>query len=159
VLLKRKIIFNIGMLLIPWLSLFLLEKKEVKRYFPAAFIVIILEMVTEKIGQKRKWWIFYANPNTFILNELFFSMGPFLIGSIWILKLTYGNINNFLLLNAATDGIFAFVLTKILDKMKIARLERFSEFQFFIYMFCKVPFLYGAQYLFDKKISFKESNA
>ncbi|MFN7251393.1 MAG: hypothetical protein ACK4M9_11460 [Anaerobacillus sp.] len=149
---KRKLIFNIGMLLIPWLSLLLLEKKDIRRFFPAAFIVIILEMITEKIGQKRKWWIFYSNPNKFVLNELFFSMGPFLIGSIWILKLTYGNIKNFILVNAAADGFFAFVLTRILKKIKIARLERFSEFQFFIYMFCKVPFLYGAQYLFDKRM-------
>lgn len=152
---KRKLVFNIGMIVIPWFSLFLLGKKDIKRFFPAAFVVIILEMITEKIGQKQKWWIFYSNPNTFVLNELFFSMGPFLIGAIWILKFTYGNIKKFLLLNAITDGIFAFVLTKILKKLKIARLERFNEFQFYIYMVCKVPILYGAQYFFDKSIYLK----
>ncbi|MGO4886628.1 hypothetical protein ACJ2A9_02630 [Anaerobacillus sp. MEB173] len=141
--------FNIAMIVFPWLSLLFLGKRNIIRFFPAALITIAFEIINAKIGQMRKWWVFYNKRNSFLLNELPFSLGPFIPGSMWILKFTYGNLKNFLLLNAAVDGLFAFILTRILEKLKIARLGRLNECQFFLYLFYKVVLLYSAQYFFE----------
>ncbi|MFC0274593.1 hypothetical protein ACFFIX_25015 [Metabacillus herbersteinensis] len=155
---KRHLAFNIAMIVFPWLSVLFLGKRNIKRFFPAALITIIFEMMNAKVGQKRKWWVFYDNRKSFISNELPFSVGPFIPGSMWILKFTYGNLKNFLLLNAAVDGFFAFILTKFLEKVKIARLGRLNEFQFFIYLFYKVVLLYSAQYFVENKRNFTNAN-
>ena len=149
---KRHLAFNIAMITLPWLSLFFMKKQDIKRFFPAALITILFEMLNEKVGQKRKWWLFYDKRKSFASNELAFSAGPFLPGSMWILKYTYGNIKYFLLLNAIVDGFFAFILTKILKKVKIAQLWSLNELQFFIYLFYKVPLLYGSQYFIEKQL-------
>lgn len=155
---KQHLFFNIAMILFPWLSVFFLGERNIKRFFPAALITIIFEMMNAKVGQKRKWWVFYDKQKSFIRNELPFSLGPFLPGSMWILKFTYGNLKNFLLLNAIVDSFFAFILTKFLEKAKIARLGRLNEFQFFLYLFYKVFLLYGAQSLVEKKANFSEKD-
>lgn len=148
---KRHLAFNIAMILIPWISVLFMGKRDIKRFFPASLITILFEMMNAKVGQKRKWWVFYDKRKSFITNELPFTLGPFLPGAMWILKLTYGNKKNFLLLNALVDGFFAFILTKVLEKLKIARLGRLNEVQFFIYLFYKVALLYGAQIFVENK--------
>ncbi|WP_138420880.1 hypothetical protein [Aquibacillus sediminis] len=148
---KRHKAFNIAMIVLPWLSVIFLGKRNIKRFFPAALITVIFEMTNAKVGQKRKWWVFYDKSKSFVSNELPFSAGPFLPGSMWILKLTYGNLKNFLLLNMAVDGFFAFILTKFLKMVKIAKLGRLNEFQFFLYLFYKVALLYSAQNFMENK--------
>ncbi|MDQ0252773.1 hypothetical protein J2S74_000145 [Evansella vedderi] len=155
---KRHLAFNIVMIIFPWLTLFFLGKRNIKRYFLASFVTVIFELINAKIGQKRKWWIFNNKTNSFITNELPFSAGPYIPLSMWILKLTYGNFKKFLLLNIVADGLFAFILTKILNKIKIARLGKLSEFQFFIYLFYKTFLLYGVQYFVENKEKFKIAN-
>ena len=155
----RHLAFNIAMIVLPWLSVLFLGKRNIKRFFPAALITIIFEMMNAKVGQKRKWWVFNDKPKSFIRNELPFSLGPFLPGSMWILKFTYGNLKKFLLLNAIVDSFFAFILTKFLEKAKIARLGSLNEFQFFLYLFYKVFLLYIAQYLVENKTNFAKKNA
>ncbi|MDF0726421.1 hypothetical protein PY093_06800 [Cytobacillus sp. S13-E01] len=56
---KQHLSFNIAMILFPWLSVFFLGERNIKRFFPAALITIIFEMMNAKVGQKRKWWVFY----------------------------------------------------------------------------------------------------
>lgn len=45
-------------------------------------------------------------------------IGPFFVGSMWILKWTYGNLKRFLLLNAIMDAIFSFPTIRLLRKEK-----------------------------------------
>lgn len=148
---KRHRAFNVTIILISWLSLLFLEKRHIKRFFPAAVITILYEIIDAKVGQKRKWWVFFHKNKSFVSNELPFCLGPFFIGAIWILRLTYGNFKKFILLNAVVNAFFAYMFTKFLEKTKIARLGRLTEFQFFLYLFYKIPLLYGAQYFIEKK--------
>lgn len=148
---KRHLTFNVALILLPWLSVLFLGKRNIKRYSLAAFVTVIFEMINQMIGQKRKWWVFYDKPNTFISDVLPFSIGPYMPMSMWILKLSYGNIKKFLLLNVVADGMFAFPFIKILKKIKIANLHRLNGFQFFLYLFYKAFLLYGVQYYVENK--------
>ncbi|MDQ0185293.1 hypothetical protein MKX78_03505 [Cytobacillus sp. FSL R5-0569] len=110
-----------------------------------------MEGVNVQVGKKRKWWIFYNKPNSYFSGEFAFNIGPFFVGSMWILKWTYGNFKRFIFLNAIVDGAFAFALDTIGKRIKIFTLVRINKFQFFLYFFYKAFLLYGFQYLFESK--------
>ncbi|MCQ6276077.1 hypothetical protein JMM81_14175 [Bacillus sp. V3B] len=152
--LKNQRFINIAMVLLPWFSLPFFGWRNIKRFLPASILVIILEALNVQVGKKRKWWVFYNKPKSYIWGEFPFNIGPFLVASMWILKWTYGNFKQFLLLNAIINAFFAFILRRIMEKLKVFKLVRFNELQFFLYFFYKAFFLYGFQYMIDNKKKF-----
>jgi len=149
--LRNQWLINIAMILLSWLSAPLLGSKNIKRFFPASLLVVLFEAINVQIGKRRKWWVFYNKPRSYLSGEFPFNVGPFIVGSMWILKWSYGNFKRFLLLNAAVDGFFAFISIRIMEKFKVAKLVRLNRIQFFVYFYYKAFLLYGLQYLFDKK--------
>lgn len=147
---KRHRLFNISMILFPWLSLLFIGKRSFKRYSFAGVFIVIFEIINHLYGHQRKWWKFYDKPKSFIKDELPFSVGPYMPLSMWLLKLSFGNFKKFVLLNVIADGMFAFIFMDVLKKIKIIRLNRLNRFQFFIYLHYKAYLLYGFQYLFEK---------
>lgn len=148
--LKNQWFINIAMILLSWLSLSFLGFRNIKRFLPASLVIVLIEAIHVQVGKKRKYWVFYNKPNSYISGEFSFNIGPFLAVSMWILKWGYGNFKKFLLLNAIADGFFATIYVTILEKLKIAQLKRINNFQFFLYFFIKAFFLYGFQYIFEK---------
>jgi hypothetical protein len=148
---KRHLAFNIALLLLPWFSVLFLGKRNIKRFSLAGLIIVLCEMITQMIGQKRNWWVFFDKPKSFLRDLLPFSIGPYMPMSMWMLKLSSGNLKKFLLLNAIADGVFAFPGVKILKKLKIADLYRLNGLQFFLYLFSKAFLLYGVQYFVEKR--------
>lgn len=106
---KRHKVFNTSIILIPWLSLFLIGKRSIKRYLVASFIVAIFEVINHLYGHKRNWWKFYDKQKSFVRDELPFDIGPYIPMSLWILKYSYGNFKKYALMNAIANGIFAFI--------------------------------------------------
>ncbi|PLS03317.1 hypothetical protein [Neobacillus cucumis] len=147
---KRHKVFNIFLILLPWLSLLFIGKRSIKRYSLASVFIAIFEIMNHLYGHKRKWWEFYDKPRSFIRDELPFDIGPYLPMSLWFLKLSYGNFKKFVLINAIANGVFAFGIMPILKAFKIIRLNRLNYFQFFIYIHYKAYILYGIQYLLEK---------
>ena len=147
---KRHSIFNILIILVPWLSLLFIGKRSLKRFSFAGIFIVIFEIINHLYGHKKKWWKFYDKRKSFIRDELPFSVGPYMPFSMWLLKISFGNFKKFVFLNLISDGLFAFVFMDVLKKCKIIRLNRLSRFQFFIYIHYKAYILYGVQYLFEK---------
>jgi hypothetical protein len=148
---KNKRFINIAMVLLSWLSLPFVGRSSIKRFLSASIFIVIFEALNVQIGKKRKWWVFYYKPNSYISGEFPFNIGPFFVGTIWILKWTYGNFKKFILLNAIVDAFFAFVIVKLTEKVKVAKLVRLNHFQFFLYMLYKAFILYGFQYIIESK--------
>jgi hypothetical protein len=147
---RRHKVFNLSMILIPWLSLLFIGKRSLRRYSFAGVFIVIFEIINHLYGHKKKWWKFYEKRKSFIRDELPFSVGPYMPLSMWILKNSYGNFKKFVLLNVISDGFFAFLFMEILKKFKIARLNRLNHLQFFVYLHYKAYILYGVQYLYEK---------
>lgn len=76
----------------------------------------LIEGINLQIGKRRKWWVFYNKPNSYLFNEFPFNIGPFLVGSMWILKWTYGNLKKFIFLNVIVDGAFAYIMAPLLKR-------------------------------------------
>jgi hypothetical protein len=147
---RRHKIFNLSIIMIPWLSLLFIGKRSMKRYSFAGVFIVVFEIINHLYGHKQKWWMFYDKPRLFIKDELPFSVGPYMPFSMWLLKFSYGNFKKFVLLNVIADGLFAFFFIDVLKKLKIIRLNRINHFQFFIYIHYKAYLLYGVQFLYDK---------
>jgi hypothetical protein len=147
---NRHLLFNLSIIIFPWLSLLFLGNRNVKRYLPAGIFIIIFEIMNHLYGHKRNWWKFYDKRKSFIKDELPFSIGPYAPFSMWLLKISYGNFKKFVLLNALADGLFAFIFIDVLKKFKIIRLNRLNHIQFFVYLNYKAYLLYGVQYLVDR---------
>jgi hypothetical protein len=147
---KKHLLFNIIIIVVPWLSILFLGKKNIKRFSIAGIFIVIFEIINHMYGHKHKWWKFYDKKKSFIKDELPFSIGPYMPLSLWILKYSYGNFKKFVLLNVISDGIFAFFMIDLLKRFKIIGLKRLNHIQFFVYLHYKAYLLYGFQYLYEK---------
>lgn len=143
-------IFNLIIILVPWLSLLFIGKRHFKRFFASSFIIGVFEMINHIYGNKRKFWEFYDKPRSFIKDELPFDIGPYIPMSIWIHKFSYGNFKKFALLNALANAVFSFFFMPFLKKIKIIKLKRLNYVQFFFYIHYKAYLLYGVQHLIEK---------
>jgi hypothetical protein len=148
---KNQLLLNILMMVLSWLSLPLLGTQNIKKFFPATLIIGVIEIINAKIGKKRKWWVFYNKPNSYLFGELPFNSGPFLFISFWTLKLAYGNFKRFILLNGIIHAFFAFPYSMVAKRVKYYTLVRFNNFQFFLYFFSKAFLLYWFQYLIENR--------
>ena len=148
---KRHKIFNILIIMIPWLSLLFLGKRDLKRYSFSGVFIVIFEIINHLYGHKRNWWKFYDKRKSFIRDELPFSVGPYMPFSMWLLKFSYGYFKKFVLLNAIADGLFAYPIISFLKKVKIVGLNRLNHLQFFLYLHHKAYILYAVQYWYENK--------
>ncbi len=142
---KRHRLFNLLIIVVPWISLVFLGRNNVKRFSIAGSVIVIIEIINHRVGHKLNWWRFYDKRKSFITNELPFSVGPYMPLSMWILKYSYGNFKKFWLLNLIADGLFAFPIINFFKKIKIIRLKKLSNVQFFVYLHYKAFILYGVQ--------------
>ncbi|WP_409250706.1 hypothetical protein V1502_11065 [Bacillus sp. SCS-153A] len=148
-MLKQSKSILLAMVLLPFLSIPLLGKESIKRYLPSGIFILSVVAVVSTIAHKRKWWWFYVklHPKVPGIVPL---MGPFLIGSMWIMKFTYGKFFQFTLLNMIVDSIFTFVIERFLKKFGLASLVRLKKIQLSLILFIEAWMLYGFQFLKEK---------
>lgn len=147
---KRHKIFNLIIIIVPWLSLLFIDKRNFRRYSLSSGIIGIFEIINHIYGHKRRFWEFYDKPKRFIRDELPFDLGPYMPVAIWMLKYSYGNFKKFIFINALFNAAFAFIGMPFLKKIRIIRLQRLNYLQFFFYIHYKAYLLYGVQYLLEK---------
>jgi hypothetical protein len=138
------------LLIVPWMSLPMLGKRNFKRFLPASFFMMAWISVESVVAKKRVWWKFYDKliPNT--MGELPFLLGPFMIGSIWILKFTFGNFFRYIIVNLVTDFLFSYPGMFILKRMGIVSLIRLKHYQMGILFMAKSVLMYGFQFMVEK---------
>ncbi|RAU92818.1 hypothetical protein [Paenibacillus sp. YN15] len=99
-------------LIVPWFSLFFMKRQDVKRFMPATLLAMLIMAMISEAAYTFNWWVIqeYIVPWGYItLTSLLF--GPFLVGSLWIFRLSYHKWWLFFLTNLIIDSIFAFGLS------------------------------------------------
>lgn len=147
---KKHLIFNISLIVFPWLTLFFIGKKSLKRFSISGLFIVGFEILNHIYGHKRNWWKFYDGHKDFYKDELPFSIGPYMPLSMWILKYSYGNFKKYIVLNLIVDGLFAFFLINVFKKYRIISLNGINHIQFFIYLHYKAYLMYGVQSLVER---------
>ncbi|WHY67868.1 hypothetical protein [Neobacillus sp. SuZ13] len=146
---KNKMILLVIMIL-PWLSMPFMGKRTIKRLFPGAIFMFIWVAVESILAKKRVWWRIYERIIPKVIGELPFMLGPFFVGSLWILKWTFGNFTRYLFLNLIFDTLFAYPGMFILKRLGIASLVRLRPYQMVILFMSKSVIMYGLQSSADK---------
>ena len=147
---KQNKLFLLAMMLIPWLSLPLLGKRSFKRFYPGALFIFVWVLFESYFAKKRLWWRFYEKIIPKTMGELPFMIGPFFVGSLWILKFTFGNFFRYLLLNLILDTLFAFPGMIALRRMGIVSLVSMKHYQMGLLFFIKSVIMYGFQSMIEK---------
>jgi len=143
------------MMILPWFAVPLLGKGAFKRFLPASLLMSLIVRIVNYIAKKRKWWWWYETLRPKISGVIPFMLGPFLVGSLWILKWTYGNFFRYMMLNLIVDSAFTYGLVYYLKKLGIASLVRMKKIELMYVFTIEALLLYGFQFV-KEKISLKE---
>ncbi|WP_211170984.1 hypothetical protein [Bacillus sp. DNRA2] len=117
------------MMILPWFSIPLMGKRAFNQYLSTGLLMAILVRITNAIAKKRKWWWWYETIFPKLSGSIPFILGPFLVGSLWILKWSYGRLFKFVIVNLIYDGLFTYVVVPLLTKFGIASLVRMKKLQ------------------------------
>ena len=147
---KHNKMFLLVLMLVPWLSVPMLGKKNFKRFLPGAFFIVAWISVESIIAKRRVWWRFYEKLIPNVMGELPFLLGPFFIGSMWILKFTFGNFFRYLILNLVTDFLFVYPGMFALKRIGIISLVRLKHYQMGILFMAKSVLMYVFQLMVEK---------
>jgi hypothetical protein len=150
---KKTKMFIILMICLPWFSIPLLGLKTFKRFLPSSIIMCLFLIAEGRYAEKKKWWWFPLNIKPNVLGEMPLIIGPFFVGSLWILKFTYGKFKLYLLTNILVDSLFTFLGLEWLKKIGYATLVRLSKIQLSLVFLIKSFILYGSQLLYEKMFS------
>jgi hypothetical protein len=146
------------MFILPWLTLPLMGKDTIKKFYLSGIFITLVTKMESIIAKRRKWWGFNEKIHQKLTGEFPFIYGPFLIGSMWILKFTYGKLLTYMITNLFIDSIFIYPFVSFLEKQGIGTLIKLKKYQFSILFFIKSIFLYGYQFLrerFNIQLTFK----
>jgi hypothetical protein len=69
-------IIRIGLLLIPWLTVFFIPKNVFKKYSPTAIFASFLVAINCMLSVPFKWWTVKGGSLNKIINDLSFYLGP-----------------------------------------------------------------------------------
>ena len=132
-------------MILPWLSMPFIGKQTIKRLYPGAIFMVVWVGVESILAKKRVWWRIYERINSKVIGELPFMLGPFFVGSLWILKWTFGKFPRYLFLNFIFDTLFAYPGMFILKRLGIASLVRLRPYQMVLLFMSKSVIMYGLQ--------------
>jgi hypothetical protein len=144
--------FVILMPLLPWLTAPFLGVKAIKRFLPSSIFMSLYLVAEGRFAEKKKWWWFPFNVKPNVIGEIPLIIGPFLVGSLWILKYTYGKFNLYLLTNLIVDSLFTYFGLEWFKKIGYVSLVRLTKFQLSIVFLIKTFILYGFQVIYENCI-------
>jgi hypothetical protein len=146
---KNYRIFSIMIIILSFFTATTLGKRTLKRYLPATLVMSLIVILESIIAKKRVWWWFYEKLHPKVPGEFPLIFGPFFIGSLIILKATYGKFLRYFLLNTMIHLLFVPIIT-LLKRFGISSLVRINRIQLFFLFFTKSMMMYITQMVIDR---------
>ncbi|MEC2074600.1 hypothetical protein [Metabacillus fastidiosus] len=140
-----------GMVLLSWATVPFLGIKNIKRYLPSSIFMSLFIMMESYLAHKRNWWIIYKKLHPYLTGELPFIMGPFIVGSLWVFKISKGKFLIYMFVNLVVDIIFCYPLVTLLKKLGIAALDRLQHHQLLVLFLFKAALMYIYQFFIVEK--------
>lgn len=145
--------FIILLAILPWLSVPFLSGKTLKKFIPGVSFITLYVIAEGWLAEKKKWWWFFHKAKPNVLGELPLIAGPFIVGSFWTLKLTYGNFKRYFITNLIIDSFFTYIMVGVFKRMGYATLVRLSKFKLSLLFLIKSLSMYGFQYGYELYIT------
>ncbi|MGM0846182.1 MAG: hypothetical protein ACQEUT_14490 [Bacillota bacterium] len=148
---KKSRILILLLLAFSWVMLPFAGWRSIKRFFPASMFMCVFLLLEDLIAEKLKWWVIYPNLSGRVRGMIAFAIGPFLTGSIFILKFTYGRFFLFFLLNLAVDTFFVYPFYNWFKKLGVWKLIKMNKLQLLMLFLTKSVLMYGFHHYFIDK--------
>lgn len=122
-------LFSWSSFIIPWLTLFLMKREEIRRYMPVGLLASLLTTIIHDAGITFGFWeVLAPAPPMYEMLPYFYGLIPVL--TMWIFKFTNGRVWRYIIVNIILDVGFAFTfLGYILPSLGIYRLVGVTRFQ------------------------------
>ncbi|AEI43371.1 hypothetical protein [Paenibacillus mucilaginosus] len=97
--------------LVPWLSLFLMNRKALGRYMPVALLATVMNTIVYQMAWTYGWWKYKETLFPWDkVAQVHTVYGAFLAGTLWIFRFTYGRFWIYMMVNIGVDLTYAFGL-------------------------------------------------
>ncbi|WP_078434704.1 hypothetical protein [Metabacillus halosaccharovorans] len=161
-MLKYSKILLLIMMILPWFTIPLMDRRTFKRFLPASIFISLVVRLESYLAESRRWWWIYEKLHPRLRGETPVLWGPFIVGSLWILRFTYGKFYLYMLLNLIIDAFFSYPLLNFFQKLGFGSLVRLSRVKLLLIFMFKAVLLYGFQFVkeeyFVKKDEAEVSN-
>ncbi|MBS4174516.1 hypothetical protein [Bacillus sp. FJAT-49736] len=148
---NTKMAFSLATLILPWLTVPFMGKRNFLRFLPVASFVNLILSVFSLISYRKKWWI-TNNPLSPGPIDFTYILGPYFVATLWIFRLTYGKFFKYLTTNAVLDLINAYPMPYIGKKLGVVKFIKMKHtIWYFINVFLAIV-IYGFQYIVEKSI-------
>ncbi|MBM6618790.1 hypothetical protein [Bacillus suaedaesalsae] len=145
---NRKILFLLSNMVLSWISLLFIGKKGISKYGIASLLLTIMMQAQFAVATKNHWLWFYKT--RFLEGSIPFHIGPYLASCLWMLKLTFGKVKSFLLVNSVVNFVLAYPGVWLFQKLRIAELGKMKRSQYFTFMMINGLLLYFIQYVLER---------
>lgn len=135
----NKQLLSLAMFITPWLSMFLMNKKDLRRFMPAALFAGLTSGVILHIGYMANLW-YFRDPNNTLA-----SFGMTAIALLWVIKFTYGRFWLYTITNAILDLGFAFLAIPWFVKIGLVGAGRWTYLYIYVINFFHALIIYGYQ--------------
>jgi hypothetical protein len=134
-----------SVLILPWFTLFFMNKDDFKRFFPVTLFTALLVTYYHQLAFTQKWWVVHVNIGDFttFIPTIF---GSYFVGTLWIFTLTYGNFKKYFIINVIINAIYVFIV-KVILFLNLGIMENINAphwHRFFVYIGFSV-IIYGYQ--------------
>lgn len=152
-------IFLWSQLVLPWISIFFMEKLQLKRFMPVALFTTIILIIISEFAYVHKWWIIkeYIFSIGYITN-IPTTFGLFIIGTLWIFYFTYSRFWLYLLTNIVIDSIFFLFISKWYVHRGIIEFGLLNKWQIVIFLTLPVAILIYLYQLWQDEAFLKRYN-
>ena len=109
-----------ALFIIPWLSLFLMDRMALRKYMPVALLATVLNTIIYQMAWTFDWWKYKITLFSWDkVAQVHTVYGVFLVGTIWVFRWTYGRFWVYLLVNLGIDLIYAYGFRALWRAMEI----------------------------------------
>ncbi|MEA4926973.1 MAG: hypothetical protein VB084_16930 [Syntrophomonadaceae bacterium] len=139
-----------SVIVLPWLTLFLMKKEDVKRFLPVALFTVVSSAIIYESGITFNMWS--TRETAYPLSQMLPSIyGAFPVLTMWVFKFTYDRFWSYLATNAVLDIVWAYVIFPWFVASGILVFLK-SNIYAFILTICHAILVYGYQIWQEDKL-------
>lgn len=97
-----------GMLLLPWLTLFFMPKKSIKRWMPVALFSALTSVLAAELGKNLGWFI-YKDAAYPLSTSSYVIFGLNIVTTVWLFYFLYGRFWQYLAIDTALNFGFIYL--------------------------------------------------
>ncbi|MGJ9459850.1 hypothetical protein [Oceanobacillus sp. CF4.6] len=148
----KKKIYQLAVLILPWLTVPFLRRKSFFRFLPAASFISLFLNLLSVTSNKQRWWK-TKNPLFGVPIDYPYILGTYFVGTLWIFKLTYGNFPKYIITNLLVNLLNAYPFMYISEKLGVIKFKKMTKTMWYFITVLMSLWIYGFQFIVEKAMT------